>query len=319
MENNGERRAGNSIYTLVGGDWLRQSRISVEGISIVLLGGGTAPFRQYLFDKLCGMGALEVLSIESVPCPYDVPVLLQRHNNLRFLVFPRETSLGERINAAFCEGMGSHFLVLTGSVAIAPNTLSSLLFKAIVKRHQLCTVPVFIDYSGLKLPTAVGPMPRKEVFDVLLSEPGENETSTLLPWDYSGIYTRENHFSLGGFDPCIDEPWWQLLEYGMRACLWGEKMSIHPELTVQYLEEPVPMDTSVSPGYRRYYLKTLAVRYRKNTAILPKRHWLAYMQSFGDSFRAARADWKDIAWWVRNNSSRFRTDAAGLAELWQWN
>ena len=318
MDHFEEIRAGNTVYTVIGGGLTVPEQQSREGISIVLLGGGCPPFRQFLFNEICGMEALEVLSLETVPCPSDVPSLVQNHINLRFLVFPEETSLGERLNAAFREGKSSHYFVLTDNVLPEQKHLFSNIYSSIINPEQVCTVPIMIDSNGRILHAAVGPMPHNEVFDVLLTEPGKKETATLVPWYYNGIYNREKHFSLGGFDPLIGDPWWQLLEYGMRAWLWGEKITIIPGFKVRYTDEPLPVDMTVSPGYRRYYLKTLAVHHKGDSAILPRRHWTAYMQHYGDSYHAAKADWKEITWWVRSNRSRFQLDAVKLAEIWKW-
>ena len=191
-------------YTAVGGDILDRELKDRPGLSIVLLNRGARQFRRELFEELCKLGAREVISIESGPCPYDVEALTRRHDKLRFLIFAKPSSTGARIDAAMREAMSDHVFVLHADMKLNATAISSRVFSKISERRRLCTVPVFRDREGDLLPTAIGPMPgRRGDFDVQPAAIPDGEAPTLIPWDYTGIYNKEKHLGTGGFDPRI--------------------------------------------------------------------------------------------------------------------
>ena len=306
-------------YTVVGGDVLDRENKDRPGLSIVLLNRGARPFRRDLFEELCRLGAMEVLSIESSPCPYDVESLTKRHEKLRFLIFAEESSTGARIDSAIHEALSDHIFVLHGDMKINAAGISSRVFSKIAERGRICTVPVFRDNEGVLLPTAMAPMPgRGGSFDLQPTAAADGEAPTLVPWDYAGIYRKDKHLAIGGFDTRISDPWWQKLDYGMRAWLWGEEIRTHSALRVGYLDERPPEDSTPGPGYRRFFLKNLAVRRRGDIGRLPRSRWWLYLRSSGESAGATREIWKEIRIWVNTNRYRFVKDAAELTELWDW-
>ena len=284
-----------------------------------MINSTSKPFRESFFDELCKLEAAEILSLESIPCPYDVKNLTQRYENLRFIIFSEESNMGARIDTAFRETLCRHCLVVSGEAQISALRVTAPVLTEILERGQLCTVPVFQNKDEETLPTAIGPMPgSKKRFQVLPTAPGREETPTLLPWTYSGIYRKDKHTALGGFDHSIQESWWQLLEYGMRAWLWGEKLSTHPDFKVKLLEDSPPVDTTPGPGYRRFYLRTLAVQRRGDMGRLTRLQWWSYLRDSGDKSHKADRDWREISRWVQENRSRYILDAAELAEIWPW-
>ncbi len=308
-----------SGYTVVGGENMDRENRYLPGMSIVLLNRGSRQFRRELFEELCKLGAREVISIESAPCPFDVEPLVKRHPELRFMIFTGEPNPGARIDAAMREALSEHIFVIRGDMQIKAATISSRVFEKISDRGYLCTVPFFTDDEGEILPTVIGPVSgRKGSFETQPSHPGNREQATLLPWDYCGIYRKDSHLKIGGFDQAIREPWWQKLEYGMRAWLWGEEIKVHGSLKVSYVGQVLSEDISPGTGYRRFFLKNLAVRRRGDMAVLPFSSWWTYRRYSGESSIASRDDWKEIREWVRKHRYRFTRDAAQLIELWDW-
>ena len=169
------------------------------------------------------------------------------------------------------------------------------------------------------MPTAICPLPSGDGrFDARPMAPEEGEAATLAPWDYTGIYRKDRHQAIGGFDASISESWWQKLDYGMRAWFWGEEIRLHPALRMRYLEDPPAEDASPGPGYRRFYLKNLAVRRLGDSAKLSGKAWRSYLRTSGDSPAGARRERKEIREWVYRNRFRFVKDALDLAETWDW-
>jgi len=306
-------------YTVIGGDILDRENKELPGLSIILLNRGSRLFRDDLFEELCKIGVREVLSLESSPCPYDVEALTRRHDILRFIIFSESSNTGARIDAAMREALSDHIFVIQGDMKINAAAISSRVFSKIAQRGRLCTVPVFRNSAGELIPTAVSPLPGKDgTFDVQPVAVADGEVPTLMPWDYTGIYRRDRHFGIGGFDSLIEEPWWQKLDYGMRAWLWGEEIRSHSALRMGYLGEKLPEDSTPGPGYRRFFLKNIAVKRRADTGRLTRRGWWLYLQSSGESASATRQSWKDIRNWVYTNRYRFLHDAAEITELWEW-
>ena len=306
-------------YTAVGGEELDRDRKGRPGFSIALLNRGARPFRRDFFEELCRLGALEVISLESAPCPYDVEALSRRHGKLRFLIFPEAVNIGARIDAAFREAVGEHVFVLWGDMKVNAAGISSRVFAKVTERGRLCTVPAFRDGDGGILPTVLGPLPGPGgTFDVQPSAAGSGEPATLAPWDYAGLYRKDKHLALGGFDHKIEESWWQKLDYGMRAWLWGEEIRVHSALRIGYLDEPPAEDASFGPGYRRFFLKNVAVRRPGDAGSLPRSRWRSYRRSSGESSGATREVWREIRAWVHENRYRFARDAAYLTETWEW-
>ncbi|MCG8451759.1 MAG: hypothetical protein MI717_01100 [Spirochaetales bacterium] len=306
-------------YTVVGGNGVDTESKNRPGLSIVLVNRGSRQFRRDLFDELCKIGAREVISLESSPCPYDVDALVRRHENLRFIVFSRSSNTGARIDAAFREAVSDHVFVLHGDMTLKAADISSRVFAKIADRNRVCTVPVFRDGRGELLPSVIGPVPgSKGQFDFQPVLPESRELPTLVPWDYAGIYKKDLHMAVGGFDARIEESWWQVMEYGMRCWLFGDGPVTHPSLRVGYLDYSPSLDASTGAGYRRFFLKTLAIRFRGGMARLPRARWWAYMKFSGESATSSRETWKEIRHWVQQNQYRFRRDAASLTRQWDW-
>jgi len=306
-------------YTVIGGGILNRERKQLPGLSIVLLNRGVRPFRRDLFDQLCNIGVREVLSIESSPPPHETEALSRRYGKLRFLIFSQETNPGARIDAAFREASSEYIFVIRGDMKMNATTITPRMFAKITERGLLCTVPILRSDDGVSLPTIIGPVSRRrDVFDIQPTIAGSSDAPTLIPWDYTGIYRKDRHLSLGGFDVLISEPWWQLMEYGMRSWLWGEEIRMNSVLRLSYQHEIPPIDRSIGSGYRRFYFKTLAIRHRKDTGRLSPSVWFRYLRSSGETVSATRKTWREIRTWVKTHRFRFLRDAADLTALWEW-
>ncbi len=313
---NHDQPAGASSYTIVGGRPSPEKSPNEEDLSIIIFNRRTGPFRETRIDALSQLNAREIFLIESAPGPNEALAMVKRYRNLRFLVFPNDVNTGTRINTAISEASSIHCLVMPEDTQL---DFTSPAMQKVLSKNQLCSVPILLDKDGNILPTAVGPMPDVDSrFQALPTAPGKGDSATLLPWDFCGIYLRDKHLTLGGFDQAIGEDWWQLLEYGMRAWLWGEEISIDPACQVRYLTDPPATDMSPRQGYRRFFLKIIAVQRHGGIGRLTRFQWWAYLRDSRDSSATASADWKDISRWVQRNRHRFVMDAKELTANWQW-
>jgi len=304
-------------YTVVGGGIPRRHAYASRqpSLTVLLLNRGPRQYRGKLFQEICSLGSAEVLSLEQSPAPHNLEILSRRYSNLKFLIFARKSTIGAQINTAIREANSEYVYVLQGDMKT--NTAASLPLPKLAE--TLCTTPVFMDNQGKTIPTSIGPVAGAgRIFDTQPRFPEKNGTPSLIPWDYTGIYNRTRHQNIGGFDPQIGGSWWQKLDYGMRAWLWGEEIRTQLSLKISYLDELPMEDLSPGIGYLRFYLKNLAVRKDGDFASLPVRLIWLLLFSGGLSLRAVRRQVRELRHWVRVNRYRFKKDAAELTELWDW-
>jgi hypothetical protein len=142
-----------------------------------------------------------------------------------------------------------------------------------------------------------------------------------------GVYNRERFISLGGFDAALKSTYWQLMDFGFRAHLWGEEIRSTQKIRLSYNGEAPSEDSTAEESYRRFYLKNLAPRFqidgettsgrRSGRAWIPLHRFFAYLfRSGGDPF-SAWAEFSGGRRWVKENSGRFRRDARSLTDFWE--
>jgi len=302
-------------YTVVGDGIPRHRPYSANrpSLTVLLLNRGSRQYRSILFQEVCSLGSAEVLSLEQNPAPHNLETLSRRYADLKFLIFAQKSTIGAQINAAIREANSEYIYVLQGDMRA---NLSTSLPKP---TEILCTTPVFTDNQGKTIPTSIGPIAgAKRIFDTQPRFPEKNGTPSLIPWDYTGIYSKTRHQSIGGFDPQIEESWWQKLDYGMRAWLWGEEIRTQLSLRISYLDELHMEDLSSGIGYLRFYLKNLALKRDGDSVDLTASLIWPLLFSAGLSLRAVRRQIRELKHWVRLNRYRFKKDAAELTELWDW-
>jgi hypothetical protein len=179
-------------------------------------------------------------------------------------------------------------------------------------------VPLIQDERFESLPTLIVPMllPEKKLKMSIKTIPavplGEGLPS-LYPFDGIGIYDRERFIRLGGYDPSIKSFYWQLMDFGFRSSLWGEKIASTRLIKLSY-EGIVPQeDTTPGDGWRHFFLKNLAPVFRRDYAHIPLTRFPPYLRRRGELFTA----WEEFSRareWVSTNRYRFVSDARTIAE-----
>lgn len=304
-------------YTVVG---KRHDYADAEGVSFVIPCNDRQAMSRNFFDSLYKFGAAEILLLISENNRFKMDEFIGHYDTMRYLVFNDCSNTGCIIDAAFREAGCAYLFILNNVLPKASmRPIRDEVLPAIIEEGRLCTVPVFEDDAGNIIPSLIGPLHLSGgQFDTHIGAPGKKASATLAPWIYCGVYRKDRHQSLGGFDPQIPEAWWQLLDYGMRAWLWGEEIKTHPNLRVSYTKDMVSVDTSVNPGYRRFFLKNLAIRFKHNTGYLPRSRWWSYLQHSTDNYPLAARDWRDIRQWIYRNRYCFMNDPAQLIRNWPW-
>jgi hypothetical protein len=316
-----------SAYTAVGG----QERLASTGLSAILLNRGGYPSRRGLFQELEKAGFDYVISMETAPERYDVEELSGRFPFVRFILIPGGLSQGEQINLGARElssplffVLHSDFKIITGGGAgrmaerlyLSPEELRRT-ESPVSRFKRLCTVPGLINSRFETHPTLVAPVVYRRNVRTLIFTPRQEGLPSLYPFDGVGIYDRERFIRLGGFDPGITSPHWQLMDFGFRSFLWGEEICVTQHIKLS-CEGSIPVaDSTIDEGYRRFYLKNIAPLFRGDHALLPWRRFPGYLLSAGWDIFGAWEEFSQVRHWVQANRSRWNCDAFTLNEHWQ--
>jgi hypothetical protein len=311
-------------YTAVGG----ALRGNATGVSAILLNRKGRYPRRTLFTELEKAGFDYVVSLEGPQDRYDLEDLSDRFSFARFLILKESIGLGEQINLAVSEIASPLFFVLWNDLRIlhgADAAKISSWFWLNKGAKRFCTVPVIQTPRLETLPTLTAPAlyrPRlpwrsREAVRSLRFPPLKEAQPSLYPFDAVGLYDRERFVRLGGFDRTIQNPYWQLMDLGFRAHLWGEEIRSTQLIRLTYDGEPSPEDATADAGYRRFYLRNLAPVLRKDAAHVPLRIFFSYYFRTGRGPFAAWEEFKENRKWVSDNALRFKRDARNLATLWE--
>jgi len=314
-------------YTAVGG----KERTASTGISAVVLNRPGFPHRSF-FQEIEKYGFDNVISIESASPHYDIEELAGRFPFVRFILPEKELNLGEQINLAASEIDSPLFLVLYSDMKIiAGGTARRMAERLSIAENneeqndnkagfqRLCTVPVIINSNYETLPTIVSPITKKRKMRTTCFEPQNENDLSLYPFDGIGIYDRERFINLGGYDSTINKVYWQLLDFGFRAFLWGEEIALNLHLKLCYDGEMPAEETTVEESYRKFNLKNLAPVYRNNYAHLPYYRFLPFFTKSGIDIFGAWKEFKEGRKWVIKNKYRWRSDTASVINLWSVN
>jgi hypothetical protein len=311
-------------YTAVGGS----ERAASTGLSAILLNRGSRYPRRTLFQELEKAGFDYIVSMEGPQERYDVEELSLRFPSVRFILLKAALTPGEQINLAVSELSSHLFFVLWNDLRILHSggaaRMAERLFCAPEELKagspgpykRLCTVPLIQNSHFEALPTLIAPAFYKGAVKTLPFAVQREGTASLYPFDGVGIYDRDRFVRLGGFDGALKSQYWQLMDFGFRAHLWGEEIRSSPLIRLSYNGEAPSEDSTAEESYRRFYLRNLAPVFRGDHAHIPLRRFFTYLfRSGGDPF-SAWAEFAEGRRWVWSSRYRFRRDARALTDLW---
>jgi len=182
--------------------------------------------------------------------------------------------------------------------------------------RRLCTVPIIQSQRFETLPTLIAPaLQRKKVHTRALS-PSREGLRTLYPFDGVGVYDRERFIRMGGFDATLKSCYWQLMDFGFRAHLWGEEISATQMLKLSYEASTPTEDNSTSADYQQFYLKNLAPVFRKDYAHLPLFRFPGFLFQARKGIFTACENFSEGRRWVHTNRFRWRCDPRAIIGLW---
>lgn len=202
----------------------------------------------------------------------DIESLADRFPSVRFLIFNRYASYGERINVVANECGANYFLVtrsdmllihFDGKQLFGPQNTHVAWASVIANVHKEIVPSVRIPHLG-----ELGLDPQS-MFPVM----GEGlATRTLYPVMGLGLYNRALFQRLRGFDERIKGEFHQLLDWGIRIALMGHQVVTGKALLMQHIErESIIEDRTKREGHLRCSTKALSFAMSRKGKILLKR------------------------------------------------
>ncbi|WP_319477348.1 hypothetical protein [Marispirochaeta aestuarii] len=301
-------------YTVLGGDREREGNPDLP-LTVLLLNRGTRVYRSEVLQEIERLRPAEIISLEGSRNTYDLEPLARKFPRVRFIRLHRQVSLGEYLNIGMDEARGTYVLVIWNEMRISQVTPRAL--ERVAEQPGVCTVPVLLNQRNETIPTMMAPGFHRKRLKVLPFISRSDGMLSLFPYDHCGLYRRSQFNLLGGFDPEIENPYWQLLDFGFRAYLWGERISSSNQFRIVMTSDPPTQDTTPDAGYRRFFLKNLAIRFDKDRGVLPRSRFLPFYLRSGATFVEALREFREAAAWVGLHQYRFVQDARTIADLWE--
>ncbi|MDR0759253.1 MAG: hypothetical protein LBF74_03990 [Treponema sp.] len=315
-----------SSYTVVGG----AVQAAFTGLSAILLNRGGRYPRRTLFQELEKTKFDYIVSVEAPGERYDVEELSSRFPFVKFILLKEVINLGEQINLAVSELTSPLFFVLWNDLRILNGEAARMAERLFYTREELsktgdvsagrrlCTIPVIQNAQFQILPTLTAPDLDRQTVRNLFLTPSKEGTPSLYPFDGVGVYDRDRFVKLGGFDCGLSSTYWQLMDFGFRAHLWGETIQSTRLIRLSYNGEVAPQDSTVDEDYRRFYLKNIAPVFNGDASSIPLRRFPRYFFYSGEGPFQAWDNFSQGRRWVAENKFRFRRDARALTDLWEY-
>lgn len=302
-------------YTVVGEN--KPKTDSGKSLTILLLNRGGRFYRDELFKDITAMKFADIIYIEGPELSYDIEPLSRKYPDVRFLLLKDRISDGEKINLGFHEAFTNYILVMWSDMKLDQSRFTEKYFKGITAEGALCFTPVLKNHKKEVIPTVQVPGFIKKRVKIVpwLSE--EEGIRTVFAFDFCGLYNKKSFDALGGFDGTIANPYWQKLDFGFRAYLWGYELSLAPRFILTYTLDFLTEDSTPDESYKRFYLKNIAIRHKKDRCILKLYKYITYvLKSDTGPFHSFK-DFMEARRWVKENQFKFKTDIKKLIAGWK--
>ena len=301
-------------YTVVGeaSGQLREVR---TGVSVVVLNRPGRPIRLESVQPFAECGADELVYVLGPHPHYEIEQLASRLPRTRLVLLSRDVTVGERINIGMHEARSP--LVFTIWSDMEPPTLTRRIAERCAALDAVCCVPLIKSERNETVPSQIAPAFFRSLLRTIPTQPAAEASPSLYVYADTGVFDRARFDGLGGYDPAIENPYWQRLDFGFRAYLWGDRILSLPSLRVQTSRSLPADDTTPDDSYARFHLKNLAIRFVRDQGRLPLRQLLPFVLRSGLGVSEALRQFRDVRHWVARNRYRFTQDARRVTELWE--
>ncbi len=307
-------------YTVVTGQ--RESRIPKKSppLTILLLNRVGKFNREEFLTENQDLGFAEILCVEGTESSYDIDSRVRKFPAVRFLLLKDDVSIGAQINLGFQEVRSENVLVVWSDMKISRRALTSETLERLGKKDCLCAVPLVRDAKSVLVPTVHVPAFVDRKLRVVPWKSIADGMPSIFPFDYCGLYNTNRFLLVGGYDPQIANPYWQKMDFGFRAHMWGERIICDTSLELSYSGEVTPEENTPDASYKVFYLKNIAVRQGKikDTPIgkLPFYKYFVYMLHSDTGPIYSLKEFLSVRNWIRENRERFVQDSRSLVAGW---
>lgn len=318
-------------YTVVGS----AERSGAAGLAAVLLNRGARYPRKQVFTELVKAGFDYIISVENPAAHYGIDELSSAFPQARFVLLSARATPGEQINIAAAELRTPLFFVLWNDLRILYGGQASKIAERLLLPagelgrgepnknwyRRLCTTPVFQNTQFEPLPFAFLPSMHNRRFETLPYTAAKEDAPTLFPFQSVGIYDRQRFLGIGGFDASIHNPFWQLVDFGVRAWLWGEEIRCTHHIRLRCDGSGGLEDSTSDESYWRFALKNILPAVRRDEAKtvyahLPLKKLLFFMLRSGQSPRTAFRQFFAARKWVSANGANWKMSAEEMLQNW---
>jgi hypothetical protein len=274
--------------------------------------------RVYRADSIASFAAAQVEPTLVLLQPADdVEALSARFPRTRFILPGEEMAPGAAMNLAIREAKAQRALVTWDDVVPSSHHFTSRNLERMASLDSVVLVPRLEDKEGRALPFAVEPALYKHALKIVTTTNEKEGARALAPPDYAGIYDIERFLALGGYDESLVNPWWQRMEFGFRAWMFGEGIRLFPSAHLRYSSEVAASEVVYDESYAAFYLRTLAVRFKGDSGHLPYSRLFSYLARCARPLFKGLAEFKAARAWVASRSYRYKSDAASIVDLWE--
>ena len=301
-------------YTVLGGAEPPE-RVDMD-VTCVVLNRGGRHLRSRVIENLLDRGFQKIISLHTVGERGTLEGFATQFPQVSFLLAQEEASQGELLNLSFAEAKSDHVLVVQDQMCFDGISFDADMAASLQAKAHFCVAPALISSSGVPLPVLVSPQANHSLFDVERSASFTDGQKTLCAADWAGFYNRQTFALLGGVDYTITSPFWQKMDFFVRAWLWGETVSLSSAMAFTYTDAAPEEDSTVDVSYLRFYLKNLAPAFKVDHAHISWLSWLAFKLHNRCGTLESIRQFKDAVRWTRENQWRFKCDAVSLIENW---
>lgn len=286
-------------------------------LSVILLNiRSSGAYKVKLLENLVKNGFESIISIDKTGENYNVEELSQQFPFVKFIVPQEHCSIGDMINLGMNETMSDNVLVINDSIHISNSLVSLNVIEHYATGEYLCITPRLVNSARQALPVRTIPSVINNSFKPVSSALAGDLSPNLYPFDFIGIYNRKKFIKLGGYDYTIATPYWQNLDFSLRAWLWGESIFLSPIFQLAY-DDIIPIEDSTADQYQlRFFLKNCAPKYSGDRCYIPISRFFNYKKRANTSFSITYKNFKEARNWVEQNKYRFKKDISMLISNW---
>lgn len=286
-------------------------------LSVLLLCRSAISYKEQILQTLVNFGFESIVTIQTSKSNFIVDNFAKKFPQVKFIIPQEKCNIGEMINIGMSEVKSDYLLVLWDDIVFKSTCISDLLMNRIISLNTLCVAPVISNSFSQTLPVQFIPSINKGQFSITPSQVLYDNTSTMYPFDFVGIYNREKFIQMGGYDYTLETPYWQNLDFSARSLLWGEKIVVSPAFRLSYAENEPITDTTVDSSYFQFYLKNIAPVYKTDYGYIPINLFFQYKRNSAYTWNKAYSLFKIARKWVSQNKFRFKFDIHQLIEQWE--